>query len=235
MAACGSSKEEAGLQELDPMQSAVLLENLAPLNEQIATLTEEDIKNLLESGDPFAGSAATSWETAQKDLTTYVSCDEGKIEIGDNDEYIVSFVCKFENREADFVYTLNKEAMPTALSINPRYTMGDKMAQAGQNTILGVGIVFLMLFFLSFIISLMKYIPKLVEAFDKKKKEEPAAPAAAPKAAPAVVEPVEEELVDDGELVAVIAAAIAASENTSTDSFRVRSIRKSTKGNWRRA
>ena len=44
---------------------------------------------------------------------------------------------------------------------------------------------------------------------------------------------VEEDLVDDGELVAVIAAAIAASENTSTDSFVVRSIRKSNK--WKRA
>ena len=41
--------------------------------------------------------------------------------------------------------------------------------------------------------------------------------------------------IDDGELIAVIAAAIAASENTSTDSFVVRSIRKSKKGNWHRA
>ena len=45
----------------------------------------------------------------------------------------------------------------------------------------------------------------------------------------------EEEVIDDGELIAVIAAAIAASENTSTDSFVVRSIRKSKKGNWHRA
>ena len=36
----------------------------------------------------------------------------------------------------------------------------------------------------------------------------------------------EQELVDDTELVAVIAAAIAAYEGTSTDGFVVRSIRR---------
>ena len=55
-------------------------------------------------------------------------------------------------------------------------------------------------------------------------------------AVPVAVAPVEEEeLADDGELVAVIAAAIAASENTSTDSFVVRSIRKANKRKWQNA
>ena len=50
--------------------------------------------------------------------------------------------------------------------------------------------------------------------------------APAPVAAP-VAEPVVEDVTDDDELVAVIAAAIAASEGkTSTDGFVVRSIRK---------
>ena len=42
-----------------------------------------------------------------------------------------------------------------------------------------------------------------------------------------VAEPAVEDATDDGELIAVIAAAIAASEGkTSTDGFVVRSIRK---------
>ena len=50
--------------------------------------------------------------------------------------------------------------------------------------------------------------------------------APAPVAAP-VAEPAVENVTDDGELIAVIAAAIAASEGkTSTDGFVVRSIRK---------
>ena len=47
--------------------------------------------------------------------------------------------------------------------------------------------------------------------------------------------PVEEDLTDDLELVAVISAAIAASENTSTDSFVVRSIKKVNRSKWQRA
>ena len=39
----------------------------------------------------------------------------------------------------------------------------------------------------------------------------------------------------DLELVAVITAAIAASENTSGDGFVVRSIKKANKRNWQRA
>ena len=58
--------------------------------------------------------------------------------------------------------------------------------------------------------------------------------AAAPVAAPAAA-PVEEDLTDDLELVAVISAAIAASENTSTDSFVVRSIKKVNRSKWQRA
>ena len=41
-----------------------------------------------------------------------------------------------------------------------------------------------------------------------------------------------EELCDDLELVAVIAAAIAAAEGTSTDSFVVRSIRRRPSNKW---
>ena len=59
--------------------------------------------------------------------------------------------------------------------------------------------------------------------------------AAAPKAAPApaVAAAVEEaEEMDDTELVAVIAAAIAAAEGTTTDGFVVRSIKRRKSNKW---
>ena len=99
------------------------------------------------------------------------------------------------------------------------------MEKAALNTLMGLGTVFVILAFLIFVISLFKYIPGLVEG--KKKESAPAAAAPAPAAAAPVAEPVVEDVTDDGELVAVIAAAIAASEGkTSTDGFVVRSIRK---------
>ena len=67
-----------------------------------------------------------------------------------------------------------------------------------------------------------EYIPKIKEIFTKGDKN---SPTAVLEKAIAQIEG-NEELVDDTELVAVITAAIAASEGTSTDSFVVRSIHR---------
>ena len=85
-----------------------------------------------------------------------------------------------------------------------------------------------MLVLLSLLISLFRFIPnpeakKAAEAKAAKAAKEAEAAAIAA-AAPA--QTAEENLADDGELVAVIAAAIAAAEGTTTDGFVVRSIRK---------
>ena len=58
-------------------------------------------------------------------------------------------------------------------------------------------------------------------------------PPGPPVPAPAPAE--EEELTDDLELVAVITAAIAASENTSADGLVVRSIKRAPVSKWKRA
>ena len=103
-----------------------------------------------------------------------------------------------------------------------------------MNTLIGMGTVFVVLIIISLIISAFSVIAKLEAKMKKSGKQETAQPAkAAPVAVPAVVE---EELSDDTELVAVIAAAIAAYEGSgSTDGFVVRSIRKSNKSKWQNA
>jgi len=108
-------------------------------------------------------------------------------------------------------------------------TLGEKMANAGLNTLMGMGVVFLVLILISFIIYLLKF----VNVADRKsagKKANQDKPVEV-KTQEAVA--VEEELVDDTELVAVIAAAIATYEGTSTDGFVVRSIRK-VNNKWKR-
>ena len=106
-------------------------------------------------------------------------------------------------------------------ALNPKATFSELMSKAGMNTLIGMGTVFAVLILISLIIACFSFIPKLQAAFAKK--EAPAASEApAPAPAPAAVE---EE--DDTELVAVIAAAIAAYEgSTNTDGFVVRSIRR---------
>lgn len=94
-------------------------------------------------------------------------------------------------------------------------TLGQKMQKAGLNTIMSMSIVFLVLIFISLLISCFKFIGLIGKG---KADKSPVAVAAAP-----VSEP--EDLTDDLELVAVITAAIAAaSETESADGLVVRSI-----------
>ena len=96
------------------------------------------------------------------------------------------------------------------------------LEEAGVNTLLGMGMAFTVLMLISLIISLF---PILTGA-NRKKEVKPASVAKEVTPAP-VVEEEEEDLSDDAELVAVIAAAIAAYEKTApVEGFQVRSIRK---------
>ena len=191
--------------------------------EQIAGLSDEEIQNYLDQDDDFVTAALTSWDNAKDELGAYVEVGDQTVTTDGNNVIINSDVT-YENKTADVELIVNSKTNTSeSMAFNINYPMGEKMEQAGLNTLMGLGIVFLMLIFLSFLISQFKHISKLTE------KNKPAAPAAlTPAPAPAVVEEEpEEELADDGELVAVIAAAIAAYEgSTSTDGFVVRSIKR---------
>ena len=103
------------------------------------------------------------------------------------------------------------------------------------NTLMGMGTVFCVLIVISLIISLFKYIPSLERKLKnfsfRKKKNVPEGAVSQAEAEKVPKRPVleeEEELVDDGELVAVIMAAIAASSGgtVSADRLIVRSIKR---------
>lgn len=103
-------------------------------------------------------------------------------------------------------------------------SFGSKLATAGSNTLMGMCVVFFVLIFMSLIISCFGFIPKLKEKFSKQKSEKTETDNVV-EASPEISEVLAVEE-DNAELIAVIAAAIAASEQTSTDSFVVRSIRR---------
>ena len=131
-----------------------------------------------------------------------------------------------KNDKVSFEFVINDDFSLENGAINPSYTTGQKMYKAVMNTIIGMGTVFIVLIFISFIIGLFKYI----SVFENKKKAKNDASADAQGVNNAIAQIVsneeQDEDVDDLELVAVITAAIAASENTSTDGLVVRSIRK---------
>lgn len=117
---------------------------------------------------------------------------------------------------------------PDEMVVTAVYSKGELLKSAGMNTLLGMGTVFCVLIFISFIISLFKYLPAL---FAKKAKM-PEAKAEVKAAVPSAPAAKSENLMNDAELVAVITAAIyAASEGSATgavskDKLVVRSIRR---------
>lgn len=103
-------------------------------------------------------------------------------------------------------------------------SMGTLLANAGINTILGMGTVFVMLIVISCIIGLFKYIPVL---FAPKKSETEDVTIPMPVVSSIPEPPVMEEVSDDEQLVAVIMAAIAAYEGGApAEGLVVRSIRR---------
>jgi len=117
--------------------------------------------------------------------------------------------------------------MPEEMVVSAVYSKAELMGQAGMNTLLGMGTVFAVLIFISFIISLFKFLPALFAKKAKlpevKEEKKATATPAAPKK--------DDNLMNDAQLVAVITAAIYAatgsgSAATSKDRLVVRSIKR---------
>ena len=200
---------------------------------QIAGFSDEEIENYLAQDDAFTTATMESWKSVKDELGAYSSIVSQDVE-KDGDVVTISTVAQFEKAKADVVLMLDLgQQVYTSMTYSVQYSLAANMQRAGMNTLMGIGIVFLMLLFLSFVIGLFKYIEKFQNVGKKKAAEE--APKAEEAPAPAIAqsEAADEDFADDLELVAVISAAIAAYENTSGDSFVVRSIKKSNK--WHRA
>lgn len=166
------------------------------------------------------------WMEAMDVAGDYVGYDEDDFTVTKSGKTLTTnLTLVFENREVIFelIYNYNNMEL-TGVTINPVYSLGEKMQKAGLNTLISISIVFIVLIVISLLISCFKIFPYL-----EAKKKEKAAREKTTDDKPEVAiqaESVQQQLTDDTELVAVIAAAIAAYEGTSTSDFVVRSIRR---------
>lgn len=241
LAACGNKSESsANTGGLNESQITAYENYAVEMIKQVVEMSDSDMEYWINSDDEFSVSAISSWKDAKEELGAYVEAGEQSYEVK-NKTITINTKAKFEKGDADVELVVDfsnkSQVAATSLTFNVDYPMSVLLERAGLNTLMGICIVFLMLLFLSFLISLFKYIPKATAYFENKKAAKAAAklPEAPEKEEPAAVQAEEDELVDDTELIAVIAAAIAASENTSTDSFVVRSIKKANRKKWQRA
>lgn len=234
LTACTKEEEENSLGQ---MESTSLQESTKMVLEQVVSIDDASINAAIEQyrDNEMEALAAgmESYAGAKQDLGAYKSVTGGSAKQTD-EGYSISLDVEFEKRMCEFNITLDKKMTAiTSMSFNPVYTTGENMTKAALNTLMGMGTVFIVLIFISWLISCFRYINKYEEKM--KKKRTPAAPIVV-KTAQAAPAPVQEEnLADDLELVAVITAAIAASTGASADGLVVRSIRRAPGSKWRRA
>lgn len=174
-------------------------------------------------------SAIESFNSAADEMGEIVAITGTSSKIDDKQIIItVDIDGTIKDAQAEVIISNDMFMVVESASLNPIATMGDAMTKAGLNTIIGMGTVFVVLILISAIISCFSLIPKIQAAFSKKNKKEDEQASGIDNAVAQIAiqeESVEES--DDLELVAVIAAAIAASQGAaSTDGFVVRSIRK---------
>ena len=181
-------------------------------------------------------SAMQSFQSGVENVGTLVRATEVTSKI-DGKQIIVDvkLQCEKKDATAELIFSNDMFLVLESAALNPDAGMGELMAGAALNTLIGMGTVFTVLILISLIISCFKVIPSLqkkaAESKEKKKarkKAEKEGISPATKAeTPVVQTSAEEEGTDDLELAAVIAAAIAAYEGSaSTDGYVVRSIRR---------
>ncbi len=211
-----------------------LYEESLSLGTALAQASEEDVEAELEYLQTNYGDSATlyielceKWLAAMEVSGEFVDLAEDGFTVTKSGKTLTTdLVLVFEDRNVVFQLVYNYFDMElTGVTINPVYTFGEKMAKAGMNTVISISIVFTVLIVISLIISCFKIFPYL-EAKKKEKETVLRKTETKQNVVTQNEQKEEEQLTDDTELVAVIAAAIAAYEGTSTDGFVVRSIRR---------
>lgn len=212
----------ADLQLLSDHTDEELLQSIAD-NEETGALTDAEI------------SLFNSWIDTRSEVGSFVAVNDWAVEVND-DTIILTAKVDYSDRDADYRVGYSQKGVMQFSSFNVQYTLAEKMTKALLNTVIGMGVVFVVLIMISLLIGCFQYIGKIEQALkNKKENKSEIAAKGVDNTIAQINQKEEEELVDDLELVAVISAAIAAYTGSSTDGFVVRSIKKSNKKNWKNA
>ncbi len=224
------------------------VQQYAGMISSLLSFSEEEVGVVQKSSEGqtgFEGIFETYEQLKEMDLGEYQTCNNTTVSESAADNVNLLFDMVFEKKTVTLdidlsVYDnigvtynnlslVNRDDVLKKAKKGSGETLSERMLTALANTLMGMGTVFLVLIFISLIISLFKYIPLITQKVNQRKaKQAQQSVPAAVKNTDAVQElPADvKESPDNQELIAVIAAAIAASEQVSTDSFVVRSIRR---------
>ena len=239
LTACTGNVEEVdnyGLTEENAVQLATELIDFvnyfAVTGQQQQINTEDLVVYMMQSieGAPqeyedVLYSAVTNYMTALTDMGDYQSVTDHEIIYDDG--ILMNITIQGSLRPANVEIMMDEDLMLTSFSTNVIYTFGETMTKAALNTLMGMGTVFAVLILIIILISSFSFIPKIQEAFSGKKEEKKST---TDKVVEQIIQNEEiayEDVTDDAELVAVIAAAIAAYEGSSSaGGYTVRSLKR---------
>ncbi len=253
LSACGKEEKEADYNEDQVNQVtfnvlALMQRSVNPgMAESIANASEEDLEafeseiasmGLMIDGKAFQSGYGSYTDAVNGDLGEIVS-EADSAEISTDGDTIISDITvtgtkTFPDgspRTANVEIMMSKRGKVSSVVYNVNRTFGEKIVNAGLNTVLGMGTTFCLLIFISIVIWLMGTIVQNME----KKKASAEEKASVTDNVVSQIERKEEQAIseaDDGALIAVISAAIAAYESerggaaVSPDSFVVRSLRR---------
>lgn len=216
--------------EIEPAQKQSLEASTKQYIESLGNLSEEELDRSIAQAEKqknaIVFNGLTNYKNSLRRLGAFQEV-ESTTAVKTEDGYEVVVEAKYELREMKVTLGLDEDLQNfTEMSFAPHYTTAEEMKDAGGNLIVGMGTVFVVLIFIAWIISLLRYVNLLDQRRkerDKTREQERKADAV-PKptqvqkkvtpvlVAPAVKEQVQKMGVGGNELQAVIAAALMAYE-----------------------
>lgn len=246
LTACSNQKEviqydEAGIKATcQTVYENVCMDGSEELVAQLRSMDEVDIADIeslfRQNGAKIEGKALIkgmeSYNSATKEIGQRTDIKGFEL-LPTRNSMTVNMLVSGSLHDAEIEFVFNDKLTITSVTVNPQYSFLEKMERAGLNTLLGMGTVFTVLILISLIIACLGYVPKILEKLSKKEKIAETKAVAVDHTIAQIIK--NEEMSDNSELAAVIAAAIAAGEGTTTDGFVVRSIKRAGTNKWQRA
>ena len=220
LCSCGNSSDEVNYEQDANLQAACVqaANVLKDMTSEEAEYYQSYYGNQ-EDGEIYANLMG-QWQEIQPQIGEFVDMKDYTVTKAGKTVSAVQ-VLAFTERDVKLTYVLNaNKGEVTAINVQMVYSLGETMSKAGLNTMMGIGIVFVILILICLVIYCFNIIPVLQKKFSGRNKTETRVEI---HEKPAVVS---EPQRDDLELIAVISAAIAMETGASTDDFVVRSIKR---------
>lgn len=223
LTACGGTVEEVETYGTTEADAFAYADSLIETMNQIVTAGQ--IEEYKSADNAVIYAALTNYEKALTDMGDYQSVTDHEIIYDDG--ILMNVTVQGTLRPANVEIILDEELALVSISTNVIYTFSETMTKAALNTLMGMGTVFAVLIIIIILISAFAFIPKIQAAFSGKKEETKVTETKVVQQIVKNEEVAYEDVTDDAELVAVIAAAIAAYEGSgSAGGYVVRSLKR---------